>query len=164
MLCGSARQRGVTRMPVVILSMLPASTACTIDGVGAVGLHQRERERVLQRMLRGRFRNPRPRLDGAAGSDVDELVERLAGVRVVLERRHEHLAVAAAHADDPVLAQAREKRADDRSDRARVRELERALGDSGHAREAKARNASLSILPIAVTGRSATTSTRSGDL
>ena len=57
-------------------------------GVGAVELDQRERERLVERVLLGRRRDPRPRLDGAGGADVDEVVgELLAGVGIPLERR-----------------------------------------------------------------------------
>ena len=130
MLCASARHRGCTRMPVDILSMLPASTACTIAVSAPSGVIERERERMVERMLRRRLVDPRPRPDRARRADLDELVERVAGVRVVLERRDEHLAVARPDAEDPMLLEPGEERADDGPERARIRELERALDDA----------------------------------
>ena len=58
------------------------------------------------------------------GRDVDHLRRGLAGLGVVLERRHQHPAAGGAHADDSAIAQAGEERADHRADAAPVRELE----------------------------------------
>ena len=174
MLCASSRQRGCTRMPVDILSMLPASTACTIAVSAPSGVTSA---------------NANGRSSGCFGvgasthvhdptvpprTDLDELVERVARVRVVLQRRDQHLAVARPDAEDPVLLEAGEECADDGPERARIRETRACSRRSavcscqrklttrpGAASSASAR---LSTLPTDVTGSASTTTRRSGAL
>ena len=93
--------------------------------VSAIEPDQRERERPLQRMLRPRLRDPRPRRDDAALSYFDELARRRLAALVVLLRRHEHAPVRGAHAEDPPLLEPAEEPPDHRPDTARVRVLER---------------------------------------
>ena len=94
-------------------------------GVGAVGADQRERERLVERVLAGtRLRDPRERLHGAARPDLDPVVavggDRRAGRRVVLGRRHEDAAVGEPHREDAAVAQPGEEPPDDGTDRAGV--------------------------------------------
>ena len=69
-----------------------------------VELDERPRERLLQRVVRARLVQPRPRRDDAAGPDRDELAQLVRGQRVVLDRRHQHAAVARADAFETLLA------------------------------------------------------------
>ena len=94
MLCASSRQRGCTRMPVDILSMLPASTACTIAVSAPSGVTSANANGWSSGCFGVGSSTHVHDADGALRADLDELVERVAGVRVVLERRDEHLAVA----------------------------------------------------------------------
>ena len=103
----SAFQRGATRMPVAIASGEPAVDGVEERGVGTVELHQRERERMVERMLRGRLRDPRPRRHRSRGTDVDEVVlERGTRIGVPFERRNDH-ARAAADPDEALSPSAR---------------------------------------------------------
>ena len=64
--------------------------------VGAVELDDRERERVVERVLLGRLGHPGPVGDGAGRAHLDEVGrELLAGLRIPLERRREHLVAVA---------------------------------------------------------------------
>src|SRR5207248_11800815 len=81
------------------------------------------RERLVEGLAGAGIGDPRPRCDRAGLADVDELTEGLAGVRVVLGGRHDHLAVRALDALDAVLAETGEEALDDRPDTPRVRVL-----------------------------------------
>ena len=62
--------------------------------VGAVGLHQRPGEGVVERVLRSSGSRTHAQVCTVPpGPDLDQLGELLAGQRVVLGRRHEHPAV-----------------------------------------------------------------------
>src|SRR5206468_6309739 len=82
------------------------------------------RERLLQRVVRARLVQPRPRGDDAAGPDLQELAELLPRERVVLDRRDEHPPVARADPFETLVAQPGEEPADHRPDAALVRILE----------------------------------------
>ena len=107
--------------------------------VGAVEAHERPRERTVERMRAQRLRHPRRVLDHALGRDVDHLGRGLAGLGVVLERRHEHPPAGGAHADDLAVAQAGEERTDHRPDAAPVRELQLPRGRHGQCVTARRR-------------------------
>ncbi len=91
MLCASSRHRGCTRMPVDILSMLPASTACTIAVSAPSGVTSANANGRSSGCFGVGSVDPCPRADGAGWADLDQLVECVARVRVVLERRDQHL-------------------------------------------------------------------------
>src|SRR5689334_6388084 len=82
--------------------------------VGAVELHQRPRERTVERVRAQRLGHPGCVLDDTFGSDVDDLRERVAVLGVVFERWYQHLSARGAHADDVPVAQRGEERTDHR--------------------------------------------------
>jgi len=88
--------------------------------VGAVELHQRERERSVEGLALHGLRHPRPRRDRPDRRDLDELGDRLVGHRVELRRWHDDRAVRRTPADDPAVAQPGEEAPDDRTRRAGV--------------------------------------------
>ena len=77
----SAFHRGATRMPVDIASIEPASTACMIAVSAPSSLTSANANGVVERVLRGRLRDPRPGLDRAGRADVDEVVRQLGAGR-----------------------------------------------------------------------------------
>ena len=94
-------------MPVDIASIDPGVDGVGDRCVGPVELDQRERERMVEGVLRRGMRDPRPRPDRPARPDLDELgLERLTRLGVVLQRRAEH-PVATPVAQDATVAQAR---------------------------------------------------------
>ena len=65
---------------------------------------------------------------------------RLAGIGVVLERRHEHVAAGGADADDLAVAEAGEEGADHGPDAAAIRKLELPRGGHGASPTATSRD------------------------
>ncbi len=110
--CARRASAAARACPCDISSMLPASTACTIAVSAPSGCEQRERERMSQRVLgawvptthvhdcdgrgRARLRRARSSASPVFGS--------------YSQRRHEHLAVAGADAENAVLPQPGQER------------------------------------------------------
>ncbi len=174
MLCASSRHRGCTRMPVDILSMLPASTACTIAVSAPSGVTSANANGWSSGCFGVGSATHVHEPTVPAGPTSTSSLELVAGVRVVLERRDQHLAVGGLDAEDPVLLEPGQECADHGSERTRIRELESALDDArcAHALEtnhpaasaASSASARLSTLPTDVSGSASTSTRRSGAL
>ena len=116
-------------------SALPASSACSSEVSAPSSCTSAHAKGRSSGWLRSGSATHAHCLTTPASADLDDVVERLAGVGVVLERRDEHPPGGGAAADAPAVAQPGEERADHRADAAAVRELhgERGL-PRGHRR------------------------------
>ena len=104
----SAAQRGITRMPTLISSADATSTTCTIGTSAPSGRTSANANGFVRWCLPATGSATQVHASTTpAGPDLDELVERRAGVGVVLGRRHHHAAVGGADADDAAGPQAR---------------------------------------------------------
>ena len=123
-------------MPVDIASIEPASTAWTSAVSAPSSRISANANGMVERVLARRLGDPGPRLDGAAGADLDEVQgQGVSALGVVLERRADHLA-ATADAEEAPVAQPGEEFSDHRPGGAGVGVLERvAAGGERHARE-----------------------------
>ena len=84
-------------------------------GIGVVQPDQSERKRFVEGVLCGRVVDPRPRLDRANWTNVDEVTGQFnTRVRIPFQRWTDH-AVAASDPDDPLLGKGSHERAQDRT-------------------------------------------------
>ena len=128
----SARHRGATRMPVGHLIHAPGVDRVDHRVVGAVELDERERERVVERVLLGGLGHPCPVGDGARGAHLDEVGRQfLARLRIPLEGGCQHL-VAVADTEDLAPDERGHEPAEHGSERALVRELDVVLDQPRH--------------------------------
>ena len=120
----SSAQRMRTRVPGAAASGEPESSACSNPVSAPSRVHERPRERPVERMVAQRFGDPRRRRHDTGLGDLDHVAGRVAGVRVVLERRHEHAARGGADTEHAPVPEGAEERADDGPDAAPVGEFE----------------------------------------
>ena len=101
-------------MPVAHRAGSPASTTCSIAVSAPSSWISANANGRCERVLRARFGTHVHVVTTPACPTSTKSLELLAGLRVVLLRRHEHASVARADAQDPPLLQAGEEAADDR--------------------------------------------------
>ena len=120
----SSAQRMRTRVPGAAASGEPESSACSSAVSAPSSVHERPRERAVERMVAQRFGDPRRRRHDPGLARPRPFAGRVARVGVVLERRDEHAARGGADAEHAPVPEAAEERADDGPDAAPVREFE----------------------------------------
>ena len=114
---GDGFQRGRTRMPVRIAAALPASTAWSMALVAPSSRTSAQANGVCSGCFGRGFSTQAHVVTTPPGPTGHDLGERLAALRVVLDRRREHAAVRSADPDQALLGEAREERAQHRPDR-----------------------------------------------